>query len=70
MLFLTIAGYYLLAACAFGVAFFLPGCAIIASEARGASIIERLMWTLATIALWPLLARKWLAGRSPNQSAG
>ena len=69
MIILTIAEYYLLAGCAFGVAFFLRGYRIIAPEARGASIVVRLMWTPAAIAFWPFLAWKWRTSRSPNQSA-
>ncbi len=60
---LTIVAYYLLIGCAFGVAFFLRGYAVIAPEARGASIATRLIWIPAAIALWPLLARKWQANR-------
>ena len=68
MIILTIAAYYLLAGCVFGVAFFWRGYAIIAPEARGASVMARLMWTPAAIALWPLLARKWLARRGQTDS--
>ena len=66
MLFLTIACYYLLIGCAFGVAFFWRGYRVIAPEARGASVVMRLLWTPAAIALWPLLMRKWLARRGQN----
>ena len=59
MFLLTIAAYYLLIGCVFGVAFFFRGYAVIAPQARGASIAVRLLWTPAAIALWPLLARKW-----------
>ena len=69
MFVLTIAAYYLLIGCAFSVAFFWRGYAIIAPEARGASMATRLMWMPAAIALWPLLARKWQANRqrTPDQ---
>ena len=60
MLILTFFAYYLLIGCVFGVAFFLRGYARIAAEARGASIIMRLVWTPAAIAIWPVLAQKWL----------
>ena len=66
LLVLTITAYYLLIGCAFGVAFFLRGYAVIAPEARGASIATRLIWVPAAIALWPLLARKWQANRQPS----
>ena len=69
MFVLTIAAYYLLIGCAFGVAFFWRGYAIIAPQARGASMATRLIWMPAAIALWPLLARKWQANRqrTPDQ---
>ena len=67
MLFLTIAAYYLLIGCVFGVAFFFRGYAVIAPQARGASIAVRLLWTPAAIALWPLLARKWRDNRKRDQ---
>lgn len=63
MLFLTIAAYYLLIGCLFGIAFFVRGHAVIAPEASGASVAVRLLWTPAAIAFWPFLARKWLANR-------
>ncbi len=69
MLVLTIAAYYLLIGCAFGVAFFVRGYAVIAPEARGASIAMRLLWTPAAIALWPLLARKWRANHRRNNAS-
>ncbi len=67
MTILTVAGYYLLMGCVFGVAFFWRGYAVIAPEARGASLVVRLMWTPAAIALWPLLTRKWLLARNRSQ---
>ena len=61
MLFLTIAAYYLLAGCVFGVAFFWRGYRVIAPAAEGAGIGLRLLWTPAAIGLWPVLLRKWIA---------
>ena len=64
MILLTVLGYYILAGLLFGAAFFLRGYAAIAPEARGASIVTRLLWTPASVALWPYLLKKWIESRS------
>ncbi len=61
MLILTIIACYLLLGCVFALAFFFRGYAVIAPEARGASVGMRLLWTPAAVVLWPVLAGKWRA---------
>lgn len=60
MLILTIACCYLLVGGAFAVGFFARGYAVIVPQARGASLPARLLWIPAAVALWPILAWKWV----------
>ena len=60
MILLTLLGYYFLIGLIFGLAFFFKGYVAIAPEAKGASIFTRLLWTPASIALWPYLLVKWI----------
>ena len=48
---------------AFGIAFVSVGAARIDPGARGAPLSFRLLILPASIALWPLLARRWLGGQ-------
>ncbi|MGR3983831.1 MAG: hypothetical protein OD817_01030 [Gammaproteobacteria bacterium] len=66
MLILALIAAYLLPGAAFGLAFFWRGHAVIAPEARGASLAVRLLWTPAAVALWPLLCVKWWRRRNRN----
>ena len=68
MVILTFIGGYLLIGCVFGFGFFLRGYCVIAPEAEGAPLVVRLMWTPAAIALWPLLAWKWLRNRNRDRN--
>lgn len=63
MILLTILGGYLLAGLLFGVGFFFRGYAAIEPGARGASVATRLLWTPASVALWPVLLKKWIGSR-------
>ena len=63
MILLTMLGIYCLAGLLFGVAFFLRGYAALEPGARGASILTRLLWTPASVALWPFLLKKWIGSR-------
>lgn len=63
MILLTMLGIYCLAGLLFGVAFFLRGYAVLEPGARGASIVTRVLWTPASVALWPYLLKKWIGSR-------
>ena len=63
-LFLLVVAGYLLAGAFFGLAFVTVGVTRIDPAARGTSAAFRLLILPGTVALWPLLAAKWLgAGR-------
>lgn len=57
------AGIYLLAGLLFGIAFVSVGVPKIDRAARGTSPAFRLLILPGTVALWPLLALKWLRHR-------
>lgn len=58
-------GAYLLAGIAFTPPFVIRGAGRIDPAARGATWGFRLILVPGVIALWPLLARRWLAGAAP-----
>jgi len=58
-------GAYLLAGLAFAPPFVIRGVGRIDPAARGASWGFRLIVVPGVVALWPLLARRWLAGAPP-----
>lgn len=60
MILLSLLGWYALLGLLFGLAFLLKGYVAIAPEAKGASFATRLLWTPASIALWPYLLFKWV----------
>lgn len=57
---LLVAAGYLLAGFAFAVAFVTVGVARIDRAARGTSVVFRLMILPGSVALWPVLAAKWV----------
>jgi hypothetical protein len=56
-------GLYAALGLVFGVPFVLRGIERVDAGTRGATIGFRLVVLPASIALWPLLLRRWLAGR-------
>jgi hypothetical protein len=62
---LATAGIYALAGLVFAVAFVTAGIGRIDSAARGAPPAFRLLVLPGSIALWPLLAARWLRGAHP-----
>ncbi len=64
MILLTLLTIYCLVGLLFGVAFFLRGYAALEPAARGVSLVTRLLWTPAAVALWPYLLKKWIEQRS------
>jgi len=60
--FLILLGIYLLCGLLFAIPFALKGAGKIDSHARHGSWGFRLLIIPGTMALWPLLARRWLAG--------
>ncbi len=55
-------GVYVALGFLFAIAFVSAGVARIDPAARGASLGFRLLIFPASVALWPLLARRWLSG--------
>lgn len=66
MIALQILGVYLLVGLVFAVPFVIRGCAVIDAAAVGAGIRFRLMILPASMALWPLLMRRWVQGRGSS----
>ncbi len=64
MFLLSLISYYFMVGIVFGFAFFAKGYIAIAPEAAGASILTRLLWTPASIALWPYLLIKWMSSKN------
>jgi len=62
---LLLLGAYVAAGLAFAVAFVSAGVTRIDAEARGAGLGFRLLILPGSVAFWPLLLRRWLAGRQP-----
>jgi hypothetical protein len=60
---LLAAGGYLLAGFLFGLAFVTRGVARIDPAARGTSATFRMLILPGSVALWPLLAAKWVRHR-------
>lgn len=58
-------GLYLLAGLAFAVPFLLRGIARVDPAAHGSGVGFRLIVLPGVIAMWPLLARRWLRGTPP-----
>lgn len=58
------AGVYLLAGLVFGVVFVIRGAGRIDPSARNGTWGFRLLILPGSVALWPLLARRWLRGVS------
>lgn len=59
MIALQILGAYLLIGLVFAVPFVIRGCSVVDPAASGAGIRFRLMILPASMALWPLLMRRW-----------
>jgi hypothetical protein len=57
---LTVCSIYLVVGVAVGVIFVLRGVERIDAAARGTSLGFRLLILPGSVALWPLMARKWL----------
>lgn len=60
-------GIYAALGLVFAIAFVLRGAARIDPQARGASWGFRLAILPGVIALWPLVARRWVAGPPPPE---
>ena len=54
---------------AIGVPFVLRGVDLVDASARGASIGFRLIILPGTVALWPLIAAKWIKARTPERNS-
>jgi hypothetical protein len=59
-LFLTVLAAYLLAGLLFGIVFVTFGVARIDPAARGTSVAFRALILPGAVAVWPLLAAKWI----------
>ena len=57
---------YAAAGVVFAVPFLILGIGRVDPSARGASLAFRVLVFPGVVALWPLLARKWLASRSES----
>lgn len=62
-------GVYVAAGVLFGVPFVLFGVSRIDPAARGGTWGFRLIVLPGVVALWPLLARRWIAGAPPPEEA-
>lgn len=58
-----VTGVYMAIGLVFGIAFVTVGAARIDPGARGAPFKFKLLILPASIALWPILARRWLGGQ-------
>jgi len=63
MLFASFLGCYFLVGILFSIPFLFVGYKAILPEATGSGIRVRLLWVPAAIAIWPLLAFRWITER-------
>ena len=63
----TLLGVYLAVGLLFGIPFVLRGVNRIDPAARESTRSFRLIILPGVIALWPILARRWLSGRKPPE---
>ena len=63
----TVAAVYLACGVAIGVPFVLRGLNRVDAAAQGSSLAFRLLLLPGTIALWPVMVRKWLSARRPEE---
>jgi hypothetical protein len=66
-LLVTLATIYFVCGVAFGVPFVLRGVNRVDAAAHGSSLAFRLLLLPGTIALWPVMVRKWLSARRPEE---
>lgn len=62
---LLLLGAYTAIGLAFAIAFVSVGVTRIDAEARGTGLGFRLLILPGSVAFWPLLLRRWLAGKQP-----
>lgn len=63
MIFVYSLGIYFLSGLVFASAFFFVGYKLILADAAGSKLSVRLLWLPGAVAIWPLLAFKWLIKR-------